>query len=157
MPPETRTPIVEGGTMKTFLKIALATGALALSVAPALALGDQPSNVPPSNQGTALIPAGNGPNYTPAPPTPGPKAGLPAQAKAYGRYCNDESRQHVAGQPGTPFSQCVTAMAKAATNDSLSPGQACKGTSKKHVKGEKGTPFSRCVTAAAKLRRHQHG
>ena len=56
---------------------------------------------------------------------------------------------------GRPFSQCVTAMAKAANNEKLSPGQACKGMSKKHVKGEKGTPFSRCVIAAAKLRKAQ--
>jgi hypothetical protein len=43
-------------------------------------------------------------------------------------------------------------MAKAATDDSLAPGQACKGLSKRHVKGERGTEFSRCVKAAAKLR-----
>jgi hypothetical protein len=141
--------------MRPHLKIALVTGALALSVAPAVALGDQPSNVPPSNQGTAHTPAGKGPNYNPSSPTPGPKAGLPAKAKAYGRYCKGESKQHVAGQKGTPFSQCVTAMAKAANDDNLSPGQACQGTSKKHVKGEKGTPFSRCVTAAAKLQHDQ--
>lgn len=159
--------------MKPHLKIALVTGALALSVAPAMAAGNVPSSVPPANQGTAHAPdhnggppsnvppaaagngQGNGPDYTPADPTPGPKAGLPAKAKAYGRYCKDESKQHVDGQQGTPFSQCVTAMAKAANNDNLSPGRACKGTSRKHVKGEKGTPFSRCVTAAAKLRHAQ--
>jgi hypothetical protein len=44
-------------------------------------------------------------------------------------------------------------MAKAATNDNVTPRKACKGLSKKHIKGEKGTPFSRCVTAAAKLRK----
>ena len=70
--------------------------------------------------------------------------------------CKGFSKKHVKGEKGTPFSQCVTAMAKAATNDDLSPGQACKGLSKKHVKGEKGTEFSRCVVAAAKLRKEQH-
>ncbi len=143
--------------MKNHLKLALVTGALALSAAPALAAGSPPSNVPPVNQGTSHTSngQGNGPNYTPGDPTPGPKAGLPAKAKAYGRYCKGESKQHVDGQKGTPFSQCVTAMAKAANNGNLSPGQACKGTSRKHVKGEKGTPFSRCVSAAAKLRHAQ--
>jgi hypothetical protein len=77
----------------------------------------------------------------------------PAHAKAYGRYCQNESKRHVAGQKGTPFSQCVTAMAKAAHGQS--PAAACAGLSKKHVAGEQGTPFSRCVVAAAHLKRDQ--
>jgi hypothetical protein len=143
--------------MKPHLKLAIVTGALALSVAPAMAAAGPPSSVPPVNQGTSHSHGngnngnGNGPNYNPSPPTPGPGASLPAKAKAYGRYCQGESKKHVAGEKGTPFSQCVTAMAKAANNPNLSPGQACKGTSGKHVKGEKGTPHSRCVTEAAKL------
>ena len=32
---------------------------------------------------------------------------------AYGKYCLRESRKHVAGTPGTPFSQCVSAIGKA--------------------------------------------
>lgn len=132
--------------MKVQMKIAVVLGALALATVPAMALADQPST--PGS--------GNGPTYTPAaPPTPGPSAGLPAKAKAYGVYCRAASKKHVKGQKGTPFSQCVTAMAKAANNDELSPGQACKALSKKHVKGQKGTPFSQCVTAAAKLRKDQ--
>lgn len=139
--------------MRTHLKIALITGALALSAAPAIAVAGQPSNQGTNHvHGPSSDSSGNGPNYSPTPPTPGPQAGLPAKAKAYGRYCQGESKQHVDGEKGTPFSQCVTAMAKAANNDNLSTSQACKGLSKKHVKGEKGTPFSRCVTAAAKLR-----
>jgi hypothetical protein len=85
---------------------------------------------------------------------PGPTASLPAQAKAYGRYCQNQSKRHVAGQKGTPFSQCVTAMAKAAHGQS--PVAACAGMSKKHVAGEVGTPFGRCVVAAAHLKRDQH-
>lgn len=139
--------------MKLQLKIALVVGALALTAAPALAHG-QPEGVPPSHANGHGN--GNGPEYAPVEPvTPGPKAGLPDKAKAYGRYCNDQSRKHVKGEQGTPFSQCVTAMAKAAHNAKLSPGQACKGMSKKHVKGQKGTPFSSCVKAAAKLRKEQ--
>lgn len=136
--------------MKTHLRIALVVGALALAAAPAMAIGDQPANPGQGN--------GNGPHYAPEKPqTPGPGAPLPEKAKAYGVYCKGESRKHVAGEKGTPFSQCVTAMARAARNEKLSPGKACKGMSKKHVKGEKGTPFSRCVTAAAKLRKAQAG
>jgi hypothetical protein len=139
--------------MKLHLKVAFLVGALALSAATAFAQAQQPEGVPPGHSKGK----GSGPEYAPAEPpaTPGPKAGLPEKAKAYGRYCNDQSRKHVKGQKGTPFSQCVTAMAKAAHNGKLSPGQACKGMSKKHVKGQKGTPFSLCVNAAAKLRKEQ--
>jgi hypothetical protein len=129
--------------MKLKTTIALASGVLALAAFPALGV---------ANHGESH---GKGPTYTPGDPTPGPKDGLPAQAKAYGRYCQGESKKHVKGEKGTPFSQCVKAMAKAANNDALNPRKACKGLSKKHVKGEKGTPFSRCVKAAAQLRKDQ--
>lgn len=134
--------------MKPHLKVVLAVGALALSVAPAMALAS-----PPSNQGTAHNHpkgSGNGPNYATSPPP---------QAKAYGSYCNEQgaSKKHVPGQKGTPFSQCVTALAHAAHNPSLTPRQTCQaqGLSKKHVKGQKGTPFSQCVVAAAHMRRDE--
>ena len=82
---------------------------------------------------------------------PPPTASLPAKAKAYGRYCQNQSKKHIAGQKGTPFSQCVTAMAKLANGQTNSPKVACAGMSKKHAQGEKGTPFSRCVAGGAKL------
>lgn len=138
--------------MKLQTKIALVTGALALTVGPTALAAGQPEGIPPGNPGAQ----GNGPHYTPGEPTPGPKAGLPAQAKAYGRYCKGESKKHVAGEQGTAFSRCVKAMAKAANHPNMPPGRACKGESKKHVKGEKGTAFSRCVKAAAKLRHDQN-
>lgn len=131
--------------MKIQSKLAVVLGALILATVPAMALAA------PSPTGQEK---GKGPHYTPAPPqTPGPGASLPEKAKAYGVYCKTESRKHVKGEKGTPFSQCVTAMAKAAKNERLSARQACKGLSKEHVKGEKGTPFSRCVVAAAQLRK----
>lgn len=126
-------------------KIALVIGALSLAAVPATSLAVQPAE-PGNGHGQA-----KGPEYKPDPPAPGPGAGLPEKAKAYGRYCQGESKKHVKGEKGTAFSRCVTAMAKAATNGAT-PKQACKGLSKKHVKGEKGTPYSRCVVAAAKLR-----
>jgi hypothetical protein len=133
--------------MKLPAKIVAIVGALALAATPSLALANQS----PTGQEH-----GNGPKYAPAKPeTPGPSASLPEKAKAYGVYCKGESRKHVEGEKGTPFSQCVTAMAKAARNEKLTARQACKGLSKKHVKGEKGTPFSRCVVAAAQLKKAQ--
>jgi len=74
---------------------------------------------------------------------------VPSTAKAYGFYCQKESKKHIAGQKGTPFSQCVTAMAKAAHGVSFKA--ACALLSKKHIAGQKGTPYSLCVSAAAKL------
>jgi hypothetical protein len=138
--------------MKLQTKVAMVLGALALAAAPAMALASQPTN-PGQGNGHS-----NGPHYTPetpAPQTPGAGASQPEKAKAYGVYCQNQSKKHVAGEKGTPFSQCVTAMAKAANNEKLTPSKACKGMSRKHVKGEKGTPFSRCVSAAAKLRKAQ--
>lgn len=76
----------------------------------------------------------------------------PSNAKAYGKYCQGESKKHVKGEKGTAFSRCVTNVAHAANHENQSPREACKGKSKKHVKGEKGTEYSRCVTAVAKLR-----
>jgi Spy/CpxP family protein refolding chaperone len=140
--------MIDGGTMKSQTKFAVVLGALALMTAPAMALAVQPAD-PGHGHGQS-----NGPKYTPATPeTPGPGASLPEKAKAYGVHCQGQSKKHVKGEKGTPFSQCVTAMAKAATDERLTPKQACKELSKKHVKGEKGTPFSRCVVAAAQVKR----
>ena len=70
-------------------RIAAAASVLALSVAPGMALAN----------------SGNGHGGT---NTPGPNASLPAKAKAYGKFCRGESKKHVAGKPGTPFSLCVS-------------------------------------------------
>jgi hypothetical protein len=137
--------------MRTISNLAALVALLALAAVPAFAVpptdnpgaGHRPSETPPANRGTEHKPA-----------TPGPKADLPAKAKAYGRHCQDQSKKRsdaAEGTKGTPFSQCVTAMAKLAKGTTDSPREACKDLSKKHTKGEKGTPFSRCVVEGAKL------
>ncbi|HEV2774646.1 MAG TPA: hypothetical protein VGV90_03560 [Solirubrobacteraceae bacterium] len=97
--------------------------------------------------------------------TPAPTASPASKAKAYGKFCANQSKKHVAGQKGTPFSQCVTAMAKAAkaakaaeaakaagtTAPKPSPAKACATLPKKKVAGEKKSAFSKCVVAAAKV------
>ena len=133
--------------MRFSTKTIALTAVLALSAVPAFAL---PAQVP-SNQGTQHAPANPGSQSTTTPVTPGPNASAKAKGKAYGTYCATQSKKHVAGQKGTPFSQCVTAMAKLASGKTTNPTTACKTLSKKHVAGEHGTPFSRCVSAAAKL------
>jgi hypothetical protein len=80
-----------------------------------------------------------------------------AKGKAYGKYCQTESRKHTAGQHGTPFSLCVTAMAKLANGGDNNPRTACKDESKQHTAGQHGTPFSLCVSGAAKQLQNQAG
>jgi hypothetical protein len=114
-----------------------------------------------SNPGSSHVPTGaTGATGTTGATGPGNShrpSNLPTNAKAYGFYCQKESKKHVAGQKGTPFSQCVTAMAKLAHGDTNNPAKACAKESKKHVAGQKGTPFSQCVSAAAKLLGSQNG
>jgi hypothetical protein len=136
--------------MKLQVKIALVTGALALGASPAALAAGKPDGVPPENHGA---PNGKGPTSAPSSPTPGPKAGLPTKAKAYGRYCRTESRKREAGEKGTAFSRCVTNMAQAANREHMAPGRVCKGESRKREAGEKDTAFSRCVRDVAHLRR----
>lgn len=128
--------------------IATAAAGAALLIGPGLAAGDPPVGSPSGDHSAA----GTHPADKQQPPsTPGPTASAGAKAKAYGRFCQGQSKQHVAGQKGTPFSQCVTAMAKLANGQVKSAKVACKLLSKKHVKGAKGTPFSLCVRGAGKL------
>lgn len=117
----------------------------AFLVVPAWAIAASPNGHP--NNGNH----GNGHGVTGATGAPG------ARGEAYGRACQSQSKKHVAGQQGTPFSQCVHAMKLLDTGKAKNPAQACKGLSKKHVKGTKGTPYSRCVVAAAKLRGEHDG
>ncbi|HEY7213701.1 MAG TPA: hypothetical protein VIC28_03675 [Thermoanaerobaculia bacterium] len=142
--------------MKLQIRIAVTAGALALCASPAALAMGKPEGVPGHGKGAAHGHETGGPSYTPSEPVPGPKAGLPAKAKAYGRYCKGESKEHVKGEKGTAFSRCVTNMAQAASHGGMAPGRVCKGESKEHVKGEKGTAFSRCVKAVGELRRKEH-
>src|SRR2546422_2428506 len=131
--------------MKHTTKLAILATFVACAVAPAIGLAAGPPSTP-VGQNAAGQQSGQ----------PGPGASLPAKAKAYGRYCQGQSKEHVAGQKGTPFSQCVTAMAKLASASTTSPKTACAAMSKQHVAGQKGTPFSNCVAAGAKLLKNRH-
>lgn len=117
--------------MRRIATAAMIAGALAFTAAPAVA--SQPDH------------------------TPGPPAGKASKAKAYGKFCQGQSKKHVKGVKGTPFSACVNAMAKVAKDEAAgenaAPRDVCKDLSKKHVKGEKGTSFSRCVVGAQELKR----
>jgi hypothetical protein len=129
--------------MKVHPKLLMLVATMAFSAAPALAFAAAPPGHPtgpPSNRGTAHKPS-----------TPGPKVSQPAKAKAYGKNCQGQSKTHVGGTPGTPFSKCVTDMAKLANGSTSNPRTACKDESKKHVAGTRGTPFSACVSSGAKL------
>lgn len=170
--------------MKTFGKLALLTATMALGAAPALAVGPPTgTRFPGTNTGTSHMPTNPGSQssvHQPSSPgsqgsqgtanaptnpgsqgashsasTPGPNASLPANAHAYGKLCQGQSKQHVAGTPRTPFSKCVSDMAKLANESTSNPRTACNDESKKHVAGTPGTPFSQCVADAAKLLKSQ--
>lgn len=77
-----------------------------------------------------------------------------SKAEDYGKLCKGQSKQHVKGQKGTPFSQCVDAMRtldQSADPAKANPTKACSPLSHKHTAGEPGTPFSNCVAAGHKL------
>ncbi len=133
--------------MRPQLKLLAAACALALAalpVAAALATGPVYEVEHPAHPTHPTHP-----QHPDHPPKPGDTPG--AKAKAYGRYCQGESKKHLAGTKGTPFSQCVTGMAKLANGVTTSPAKACAGLSKKHVDGTPGTPFSICVKGGKKL------
>jgi hypothetical protein len=111
-------------------KTALIVSGLLLLVVPAVALGAKPPA--PGSASTAA-------------------ASQYPKGHAYGFFCRGESKTHVAGTPGTPFSKCVTAMAKLASGSTTSPKAVCAALGKKHVPGTPGTPYSACVSAGAKL------
>jgi hypothetical protein len=114
-------------------KLAVLAGTMVLGVFPAVALGD-----------------GGHPGKSTSPTTA-------SKAKAYGKFCQGESKTHVAGTPGTPFSKCVSDMAKLANGSATSPAKACANESKKHVAGQPKTPYSVCVSGAKKLLKQQAG
>ena len=104
----------------------------------------------PASKAGGAEPTADATPGTTAGATPPPSAPVARKAKAYGKYCHGQSKEHVKGEKGTAFSRCVTAMAKAATGRTDSARTACAGMSKKQTHG-KGTPYSRCVVEAAKL------
>lgn len=119
--------------MKLQMKAVLVTAAMALLAVPGIA-------------------AATGPNYE----TGGPTHEHKPKGHAYGYYCKEESKKHVKGTPGTPFSQCVKAASRADHNEQLTAREACKELSKKHVKGAPGTPFSTCVKGVAQMQKEKH-
>jgi hypothetical protein len=128
-------------TRKTLTTTALATACIGFAAAAPFALADEPTT--PGSETTTTTPETPG---TPGAPTAAEKR------QGYGVLCKGLSKKHVKGQKGTPFSQCVTAMAKIDRGETTSAKVACKGLSTKHVAGQKGTPFSQCVTAAKEQR-----
>jgi hypothetical protein len=134
--------------MKVHAKLPMLIATIALGITPALAVAAAPAAHTKSPHGN------HGVGHKPT--SPGPGASRAAKAKAYGKYCRGESKTHVAGTRGTPFSKCVTDMAKLAHGSTKSPRIACKDESKKHVAHTAGTPFSRCVSGGRKLLKTKH-
>ena len=68
-------------------------------------------------------------------------------------YCAAASKKRAKGSRGTPFSRCVSALAKLRAKTATTAAQACRGASKKVSKGSSRSPFRQCTTAAAVLLR----
>jgi hypothetical protein len=136
--------------MNLYAKSAAFAAAMAFAAAPAFAAG-QPTDTPNQNSNPG---ATHQPSTTPNQNSQD-NSGTSHKLAAPGQYCKAESKKHVEGQTGTPFSQCVKAQAKLRSGATSSPRTACKGLSKKHVEGQTGTPFSQCVAAGAKLLKDQ--
>ncbi len=89
-----------------FTKVAGLAAAAALMAAPAWA--DAPSPNPGDQHSNAPAHSNRGGNDS----HPGPNAPRSQKAKAYGKYCQNQSKKRsdaAPGTKGTPFSQCIHA------------------------------------------------
>jgi hypothetical protein len=133
-----------------FKKYAQLLAVLAVTAAvPAVAIAGPPSGTPGGHKPALTSDPSSATPSTDTPSSGTPASPTPAKGKGHGKACQGQSKKHVAGQKGTPFSQCVQALAKIANGTASTPKAACKGLSKKHVAGQKGTPYSQCIVAAA--------
>lgn len=95
--------------MKLTLRPAQLTIVLVLGLVPALAMASTSHSAGRSSRPGS---APHGSSHTPS-SVVGPSASPAKQAKAYGFYCQTESKQHVSGTPGSPYSACVKGAAQA--------------------------------------------
>ena len=127
--------------MRTPTKLTALVAGMALTVAPGAALA-----------------AGQGHGVGKPDPKPAKtKTKKDHSPKEFGKLCQSESKKHVKGEKGTPFSRCVVAMAQLDKGTKTNPSKACATESKKHVAGQKGTPFSQCVAGGEKLLKEKAG
>jgi hypothetical protein len=106
--------------MKFQKKLAVLTATIGLGLTPGLALAVGPPAGTPGAEHFANTPAAEHQPTT----AQGPES-LPPQAKAYGRSCQGQSKKRsdaAPGTKGTPFSQCVKALAQANREDQENQG-----------------------------------
>lgn len=137
--------------MKRLTTVLMLGAALILGAIPASALANGGAGQVTAHHGPQRAAQGNGNDKA---KTKGQKSkSHTPNGIAYGWLCRTESRRHVAGTPGTPFSKCVTDMAHLANGSASNPRKACANESRQHAAGTAETPFSRCVSGAKKLAR----
>lgn len=78
-------------------------------------------------------------------------------ARAFGKHCQAQSKKRVAGSTGTPFSKCVTAMARLARAKSRSPQIACARLTRKRTGAGRRSAYDRCVRSGRTLIRYGNG
>ncbi len=119
--------------MKFRTRLAAIVGALAIASALVVA-------------GSAAKPGnGNGPKPQVTGPTgaKGKKGKKKGKARAYGRRCRGVSKRHIAGEKGTPHSQCVKALKQVAKRG-VAPEVACAPLSQ-------ASDEAKCIAAAQRL------
>ncbi len=133
--------------MRTPAKLIAATAALTLGLASA-ALASGPSD---THGRSGSAPGHTRSQQTSSSTSTSTGTAPNSNAKAYGRLCQGESKKHVAGQKGTPFSKCVTDMAhlsqssqgsgssqtSTGSQSATNPARACANESKMHVAGRR--------------------
>ena len=124
------------------IKLAVITGALALSAVPAFAAGP-PESVPPNYDAT------NNPGSSHVPTR--------EEARAHGREECQEFKRNFADNR-QQFGKCVSAGARV-VRTAVTPREACgdAGLSRKPQGDERRSDFSACVIAAAKAQREANG
>jgi hypothetical protein len=98
-----------------------------------------------SAMAVASTPAKPGNGNGPKPFATGPSGahGKKGKARAYGKRCKGVSKRHIAGEKGTPHSQCVHAL-KLVAKKGVSPEDACAPLSQ-------ASDEAKCVAAGKKL------
>lgn len=94
----------------------------------------------------ANVPAKPGHGNGNGPPVTGPSGahGKKGKARAYGKRCKGVSKKHIAGEKGTPHSQCVHALRRLAKGKVATAEQACAPLSQ-------ASDRQKCIAAGNKL------
>jgi hypothetical protein len=144
--------------MSPLRSILLVTAALCVVTPPAVSLGaPAPPGPPATLPGDPPAPpsGADSPQTVPVAPggphRPGPGAGTADLVASYGLYCVGQSRRRSGRRRASPYSICLRAMGRLATQPGVPPRVACAGETRRHVRGRRQTPCVACTIGGAQL------